>query len=125
MNQFTILLREYRAWISSFRIVNIVLPYHLHLLFTGVGMLFLYKILMQFKLYYSFLYAIGHYAFFIGAFLTLGGANQRYLPYGLWGYVLYVLFPFNGFSLFQVIESALYIFLGYWFMKFDALQEKY
>lgn len=124
MNQFTILLKEYRTWISSFRTVNMVVPYHLHLLFSGVGVLFLYKILMQFKLYYSILYAIGHYAFFAGALLTLGGLRQRYLPYGLWGYVAYVLFPFTGFSLYQIVESAIYIMLGYWFMKFDALQEK-
>ncbi|MGG1311407.1 MULTISPECIES: hypothetical protein [Cohnella] len=123
MNQFANVIREYTLWARSFRAVNLLLPFHLYLLFGGVGVLLLNDILIQSGVYWSwFLYPIGHYAFFAGIFLTLAAENKKYLPYALWGYVFYVLFPFQSFTLYQIIESAIYIAAGYFFMKFEAVE---
>lgn len=123
MKQFANVLREYTLWVKSFRVVNLLLPYHLYLLFGGVGVLLLNDILIQSRVYWSWiLYPIGHYAFFAGIFLTLAAENKKYLPYGLWAYVFYVLFPFKSFTLYQILESAIYLAAGYAFMKFEATE---
>lgn len=121
MQAFAAVLREYRTWLTSFRIVNMLMPFHLYILFGGIGAQFLYQILARFWVFYSIINTIGHYAFFAGVFLTLAShTNKKYLPYALWAHVFVVLFPFRSFSLYQVIESVIYILLGYWFMKFEA-----
>lgn len=121
MKQFSNILREYTTWLTSFRIANLLMPFHLHILFGGVGLLFLYKVILtQFHKYWNIFFTVGHYAFWAGVFLTLAAPNKKYLPYALWGYVFYTLFPFRTFSLYQVCESALYIFLGYWLFKYEA-----
>lgn len=123
MKQFSKVIKEYTIWMHSFRAVIMLLPYHLYILFGGVGFLFFYDLLTQFKKYFVIFHTIGHYAFFLGLFLTLAAPVKKYLPYAMWGYVFYILFPFKSFSLYQVIESALYILLGYFFMKYEATQE--
>lgn len=122
MKQFANVIREYTIWVRSFRIVNVLLPYHLYILFGGLGVLLLNDILIQLDAYISLLYPIGYYSFLAGIFLTLAAEHKKYLPYALWGYVFDVLFPFKSFSLYQIIESVIYIAAGYHFMKFEAAE---
>lgn len=56
MIQFKNVLREYTAWLNSFRLINLIQPYHLIILFGGVGVLFLYDLLALFRKYFSLLY---------------------------------------------------------------------
>ncbi|MDF2925781.1 MAG: hypothetical protein K0R57_4695 [Paenibacillaceae bacterium] len=123
MKQFSNVMKEYAIWVHSYRLVQVLLPFYLYILFGGLGSLLLYDVLLQLRKYVSILFTVGHYAFFLGIFLTLAAPNKKYLPYALWGYAFFILFPFRTFSLYQVIEAALYIVIGYWFMKYEATQE--
>lgn len=123
MKQFSNVIREYTLWMHSFRTVMKLLPYHLYFLFGGLGALFLFELFYQARKYYVSLYTIGHYGFFVGIFLTLAAPNKKYLPYAMWGYVLYILYSHKGMTLYYIIESMIYILFGYWFMKYEATQE--
>jgi hypothetical protein len=121
MKQFSNVLHEYSVWLTSFRIVNLVLPYHQYILFGGlVSSFFNYLLVHAFHYYISFFYTLGHYAFFAGIFLTLAAPVKKHLPYAMWGYVFFILFPFKSFSLYQVIEAVVYVYLGYAFFKYEA-----
>ena len=123
MKQFSNVLREYSGWLTSFRIVNFMLPYHLYILFGGVGLLFLNDLLSKFfDNYITAFFILGHYAFFVGIFLTLAASLKKYLPYAAWGYVICILFPFSYFTLYQIIEAIIYIYLGYVFFKYEAAE---
>ncbi|WP_127587707.1 hypothetical protein [Paenibacillus koleovorans] len=123
MKQFSAVIREYTIWLTSFRIVRLALPYHLYILFGGLGLLLIYDVLIhQFRTFWPILHTLGHYAFFAGLFLTLAAPAKKYMPYALWGYVFYILFPFKSFTLYQVCESALYVYLGFWIFKYEAIE---
>jgi hypothetical protein len=120
MRQFSIVLREYTNWLTSIRWVNVIMPFHLYIMFGGVGLLFLSDLLILMGYYQTFVYTIGHYAFFLGIILSLATPDKKYIPYVMWAYVIVLLFPFKYFSLYQIIESFIYIVLGYWFLKYEA-----
>lgn len=122
MKQFSNVLKEYGDWIHSIKWLALLLPYHLYILFGGIGGLFLYQLLVEADHYFPTLWTLSHYAFFLGVWLTLAAPVKRYLPYALWAYALYVLVPFHSFSLFELIEIVLYAAFGYWFFRYEAIE---
>lgn len=132
MEQFAVVLQEYRKWLQSFRWYALLSTYELHLLLGGVGILifrdFLYNILpygaydtLDFIFHKIPIFVIAINAFFLGIWITLSSTkNLKFLPYGMWGYGFYMLFPFTSFSLGQLVTAAIYGVLGYFVFKFTA-----
>lgn len=131
MQQFAVVVRELRTFLTSFKLVNLVFPYHLHLLFGGLGLLFLEELLYRNASFSSYdtlnllfydipLHLIAYYGFFIGIWLTLISVNVKYLPYALWGYAFVVLFPFQGLGIFELVKAAVYAGGGYALFRYSA-----
>lgn len=131
MQQFSVVLRELRQWFQSFAWYSYIQAFELKLLFGGIGVMFLQRILYQIMPIGSYstlhmffftipLFWIAKYAFWVGAWSTLVSQNIKYLPYGLWGYALFLLFPFDSFLLEILVSAAIYAFLGYAIFKFTA-----
>lgn len=131
MRQAGIVVRELRKLLRSFPLVGLVLPFHLYLMFGGLGLIFLSQLLWETLPFSSFntldllfndipLYALGYYGFFLGAWLTLVADDGRLLPYGLWGYAFVVLFPFDNLSVMEIVRAAIYVALGYFAFRLMA-----
>jgi hypothetical protein len=131
MKQFASVVSALRAWFTSLPWVRKVLPYHLHLLFGGVGILFLYELLLNMVSFSSWdtihtlfhkipLYALGYFGFFAGIWLTLVSKNVKYLPYGLWAQAFVILFPFENLGLLEILRSILYIGAGFAVFRYAA-----
>lgn len=131
MQQFAIVVKEIRAFLASFQIVRFLLPFHLHILFGGVGVLFLRELLYRIVSYSSYdtlhtlfndipLGLIAYYGFFVGIWLTLISRNVRYLPYGLWGYAFLALFPFENLVLGDIVQAAIYAVGGYFLFRYTS-----
>ncbi|MBW5447478.1 hypothetical protein GE107_15580 [Cohnella sp. CFH 77786] len=131
MKQFASVVRELRAWLASLSWIRGLLPYHLHLLFGGVGIQFLYDLLLRIVPYSGYnaidtlfnkipLYVIGYYGFLLGIWLTLVSRNVRYLPYGLWAYAFVLLFPFEYLGLQTIVSAILYVLFGYALFRYSA-----
>jgi hypothetical protein len=52
MQQFAVVVKEIRKLLTSFKIVNLVLPYHLHILFGGLGLMLLWELLTRTSISY-------------------------------------------------------------------------
>lgn len=131
MRQFASVVRELRAWLGSYSWVRAVFPYHLHLLFGGVGILFLYELLLQIVSFSGYstidtlfnkipLYVLGYYGFFAGIWLTLVSMNVKYLSYGLWAYAFVQLFPFEFLGLHTIVSTLLYVLFGWAAFRYAA-----
>jgi len=57
MQQFAAVVREIRTLFLSIGTIRYLLPYHLHILFGGVGVLFLEKLLLPHGLVFRLRYA--------------------------------------------------------------------
>lgn len=132
MQQFAVAVKEIRTFLTSFKIVRLVLPFHLHLLFGGLGILFLWELLLRTDISYRTLdtlfndiplYIVGYYGFFVGIWLTLVSRNIKYLPYGLWGYAFIALFPFEYLGLFDIVRAAIYAVGGYFLFRYTATSQ--
>ncbi|MCD9020476.1 hypothetical protein [Cohnella silvisoli] len=129
MQQFAIAVKEIRALLTSFKIVKLVLPFHLHILFGGLGVLFLEELLLRTDISYKTwntlfndipLHLIAYYGFFVGIWLTLISKNVKYLPYGLWGYAFLALFPFEYLGLANFVQAAIYAIGGFALFRYTA-----
>jgi hypothetical protein len=129
MQQFAVVVKEIRTFLTSFKIVNLVLPYHLHILFGGLGIMFLWELLTRTSISYRTmnllfndipLYLIGYYGFFVGIWLTLISIDVKYLPYALWGYALLTLFPLEYLGLAEIVKTAIYAAAGYGLFRYSA-----
>ncbi|USB34344.1 hypothetical protein [Paenibacillus sp. YPG26] len=131
MQQFSVVLQELRRWFESFGWYRQLRKYDLHLLFGGLGVGFLYQILILILPYQSTsglitlfytvpLLALAHQAFLLGAWLTLTSGNVKYLPYALWLQAVLIIFPFSHISLSNLIPAAVYALLGYFAFKYTA-----
>ncbi len=54
MQQFAVAVKEIRTFLNSFSIVRLIFPFHLHILFGGLGILFLEKLLYRSVSYSSY-----------------------------------------------------------------------
>ena len=138
MNRFSVVLRSLRMWLLSFPVVRLALPLHLHLLFGGLGVLFLEKFLIEilpysvydtlnFLFYTIPLSVIAYYGFFSGVWLTLVSERIDRLPYGLWGYAFVILFPFQHLTLHAIVGAVIYALLGlgmHRYAKFASAERK-
>ncbi|WP_314587593.1 hypothetical protein [Paenibacillus terrigena] len=129
MNQFSNVLREYRKWILSIPLVNILLPFALYILFGSIAVDFLCKLtytifprIYAYGIYsvISFLDSFAYFGFWIGFWLILVTKDMKLAPYALFATVFVFLFPFTSFSLFSVLKAAIFIWLGYLLLKFTA-----
>ncbi len=131
MQQFAVVVKEIRTFLTTFKIVKLALPYHLHILFGGLGLLFLEDLLYRTASYSNYdtmnllfydipLHLIAYYGFFAGIWLTLIAKGVKYLPYALWGYAFVILFPFQSLGIFEFVRAAVYIAGGYAMFKFTA-----
>lgn len=70
-------------------------------------------------------YLIHNFAFclFRGNLSDVGCSKQEVSSLCALG-VLYQLFPFRSFTLYQVIESVLFTLFGYWFLKYEAAESQ-
>jgi hypothetical protein len=124
MTAFTNVLREYTSWLTSIRWMNAILPFHLYLLFGGVGLLLWSDLVTLTGAYQPLVYTIGHYAYFLGIILSLAAPGRKFIPFAMWAYVIILLFPFKYFSLYQLIEAIVYLMLGYWLLKYQTAQNQ-
>jgi hypothetical protein len=124
MQQFAVVVKEIRTFLTSFKIVNLALPFHLHLLFGGLGLLLVEELLLKitsysssdtlYTLFYDIpIHLIAYYGFFVGLWLTLISKDVKYLPYGLWGYAFLALFPFENLGLDDIVKAVIYGVAGY------------
>jgi hypothetical protein len=131
MQQFAVVVKEIRTFLTSFRLVRFLLPFHLHILFGGLGVLFLEELLYRTASYSSYdtlntlfndipLHLIAYYGTFVGIWLTLISRDVKYLCYGLWGYAFLALFPFEGLSLSEIVRAAIYAFGGYAIFRYSS-----
>lgn len=131
MAQFSAVLRELRGWYQGFKWYPMLKTFEMHLLFGGLGIMllreFLYLVLPMKSyqvlsiLFYTIpLLSLAKLAFLLGAWLVLVSPNVKYLPYALWGYALYYLFPFTGISLSSLISPLVYSILGYLVFKYSV-----
>lgn len=129
MNQFAVVLRELKKWLTSFPVINLLLPYSLYLMFGGVGIQFLRELLEQILPYSSYhgihvlfdtipLSVIGYYAFFVGLWLTLISPSVPYVAYGLWAYAFVTLFPFEYLNLLLIVRAVIYVVAGYLMFRY-------
>lgn len=116
MEQFVVVIREFRNWVNSVPILRLMSPYHYYFLFAGLIVLVVNSVF----LHRSFIFAIGHYTFFTGAWLTLASGQYKLFPFALWGYGLYHLYPLKFFNIYDAFEIILYGVLGYAVIKLDA-----
>jgi hypothetical protein len=130
MQQFAVVVKEIRTFLTSFKIVRLLQPYQLHILFGALGLLFLEELLRQSvnsvdgfntmnTIFYDIpLHLIAFYGFYVGAWLALIGGGLKYLPYGLWGYAFLALFPFESLTLFPIVQAAIYAVGGYFVFRY-------
>ncbi|BBI31437.1 hypothetical protein [Cohnella abietis] len=129
MEQFAVVVKEIRKFLASFRIVRQLMPFHLHIIFGGLGILLLQELLVRtdinYKTYNTLFYDIplhwiAFYGFFVGGWLTLISKNVKYLPYALWGYAFLALFPFEYLGLYNFLQAAIYGVAGYALFRYTA-----
>lgn len=129
MQQFAVVIKEIRTFLTSFKLVKLLLPYHLHILFGGLAVLFLEELLARTEISYRTfstlfydipLHLIAYYGFFVGVWLTLISNNIKLLSYGLWGYAFLALFPFEYLGLGNFVQAAIYAIGGYLLFRFAA-----
>lgn len=129
MQQFAVVVKELRTFLTSFKLVNRIMSYHLHIMFGGLIILFLYDLLVRTDMSFKTinllfndipLLIIGYYGFFIGLWLTLISKDVKYLPYGLWGYAFLQLFPFDYMMLGDFVRAAIYGAAGYAVFRYTA-----
>jgi len=129
MRQFAVVVKEIRTFLTSFQIIRFLLPYHLHILFGGAGILLVREILYRSVSYSGYdalntlfndipLYLIAYYGFFVGGWLTLISKNVKYLAYGLWIYAFLALFPFEYLVLGDFVRAAIYAVAGYYVYRY-------
>lgn len=131
MQQFSVVLQETRKWFQSFRLYGVLAPFELYLLFGGLGIQFLNELLYSIfpitsyhalnVIFYTIpLSTVAHYAFWVGAWLTLVSANVKYLPYALWMNAFLILFPFTRIGLSGLISALVYVLMGYMLFRYTA-----
>lgn len=128
MRQFAVVVRELRTWFASLPFVKFLMPYHLILLFGGVGLLFLEELLYKIISYSSYdtlfydipLHLLAYYSFFVGAWLTLISKDVKFLPYGMWAYAFVALFPFQNLYLGHIVTAVIYAVGGYFLFRYSA-----
>nr|WP_237391952.1 hypothetical protein [Paenibacillus dendrobii] len=124
-------MQETRKWFQSFRLYGVLAPFELHLLFGALGIQFLHKLLIAILPISSYhalsvifvtipLLVIAHYAFWIGAWLTLVSSNVKYLPYALWINAFIILFPFTSIGLSGLVKVLVYVGMGYVLFRYTA-----
>ncbi|MDR0268537.1 hypothetical protein [Paenibacillus sp.] len=131
MQQFAVVLNETRKWFNSFKWFGVLAPFELHLLFGALGIQFLHGLLraiLPISSYHSLniifytipLLVIAHYAFWIGAWMTLVSSNVKYLPYALWINAFVILFPFTNIGLGGLVNALMYVGFGYALFRYSA-----
>ena len=126
MQQFAVVLKEMRRWLTGFEWVNLLLPYDIYILFSSLGFMFISEVLQVCHIYWqpvNIIDSICYFIFLLGILLTLISHNIKYLPYGLWFYALIMLFPFNYFSVGLLLRAVLYAYLGYALIRFTAVTD--
>lgn len=131
MQQFANVLRELEKWFQGFKWYSLLRQFEMHLLFGGLGIVFIreliylispvkaYKVLNV--LFYTIpIQSLAYHAFLLGAWLVLVSKNVKYLPYALWGYAFYILFPFTSISLASIISAGVYAVLGYGVFRYSV-----
>ncbi|SHJ89645.1 hypothetical protein [Paramaledivibacter caminithermalis] len=124
MQQFDKVLKELRIWLMSFSIVNKLIPYGVYIMFGSLACLLLDEILITYFTIISIISAIGYYGFLVGFWLVLISNEIKWAPYGLFCRAFIVLFPFTGFYLFTTISASIYIYFGYYLLKYTALKSE-
>lgn len=124
MKQFANVVRELRSWLSSFPLIQMLLPYGLYIMFGSLGVYFLNDLVWvlfgdTFWII-STLASLAYYTFLLGFWMTLITPNIRFAPYGLFLCGFIILFPFTTFSLVTVVRAGIFIFFGYWLLRFTA-----
>ncbi|MFC5528782.1 hypothetical protein [Cohnella yongneupensis] len=131
MRQFAAVIRELRAWLYQVPFARALMPIHLHLLYMGVGVLLLKKLLYEsvslssydtlHDFFYDFpLYLIAYYSFFVGFWLTLVSRDVRLLPFAMWAYAFMTLFPFKSLGLEAYVRAFIYIVAGLALLRYSA-----
>lgn len=113
------------GWLTSMAWVRAILPYHLHLMFGGLGLMLLFSLMLAYGSYVHVLFllsTIGYWLFVLGALLTLITPNVRMLAYGLWAYVLVFLFPFQTFGFAALLRAVLFAAAGFLVFRYAAAE---
>lgn len=127
MDKFTDVRFSLSEWLMSFTWVKLLYPYQLYIASGAIAYQFIDEIIWRYTSFdlgiFSILDTISYWLFIISSLLLLIGPNLKYLPYVLWGYSLYILFPFTSFSLGTLVNAFIYGFLGFQVLRYSAMIE--
>lgn len=126
MQKFTQVKLALRDWLTSYSWVNFLMPYHLYLLFGGLGLMYLYDFVNFFGPYIRFLAmlsSVGYWIFLLGALLTLISFNLKYLPYAFFAYAFIYLFPSFSLSIAGIIRLFVFISIGILLLRYSAIED--
>jgi len=135
MKQFAAVTSALRDWYTGFKWYPLLKSVELYLLFGGLGIMFFREFIylvtpytankaLNIIFYTIPLQSLSYHAFLLGAWLVLVSNNVKYLPYALWGYAIYYLFPFTSISLSMLIVAFVYSLLGYGAFKYSAVADE-
>lgn len=127
MVKFAAVIKSLREWLLSFSFVKALMPFSLYLLIGGLGLRLLTDIfvLFNFSFYWSISSVLGfiiYVSWWLGFWLCLLSPNIKYVPYAIFGDAFVTLFPFKYIGLASAGKAAIWVFLGFWLLRFTALQ---
>lgn len=125
MQPFTRVIGELRSWLSSISWVNMCLPYALYIMFGSLGLLLLNDVFSMVHFYVSFITQlfslVGYFGFFFGCLCCLVTADLKWVPYGLFGYAILNLIPFNIVNVYSIVRTLIWAYMGYALLKYTAV----
>lgn len=117
MKQFDNVVREFRTWFITLPFVDTLLPLALYIAGGSLFLKFFYVLVTGvFHKYFGVLATLstlGHLGFLLGFWLLFAAGNFKFAAYALFTNAFILLFPFTSFSLYEILNTALYGFLGY------------
>lgn len=122
MTLFHNVVNALRTWLHSIPFIKSLMPYATHIMFGSLG-IYVLLILMgsfmsRFYQFYSLLSILCYQGFLLGFWLVLISPNKKMAPYGLFIKALITLYPLSSIYLSKFINAGIYVFFGYWLMKY-------
>jgi hypothetical protein len=125
LNNSENLRNELKKFLSSIKILNVLINFDLLFIFGGVAIL----IINDFISLGNLIYTLGYYAFFLGVLFTYANRNYKFLYEGLFAYAAYNLLLFlqasifstyRIFSFYDLATCLIFGFLGFLTFKHSS-----
>jgi len=125
MKQFENVVNSLQEWLTSIPLINKMVPFAQQILIVSLALSAVYQLiaLVSFNVarFLVIFTTLGHYGFLLGFWLVLISPMKKWTPYALFAKALLILFPFTYFSINNALVFAMYIFFGYWLLKYTAV----